>query len=584
MMSPKNRRNLVILLSIAILVALVAACGGGATPEAEQPTEAPAAAQPTEAPAEQPTEAPAEEPTEAPAEEPTEAPAEEPTEAPAAEEGSTLVIGLAEDTVSLDPGRSYETHAGTVHAAIYETLVTFPPDRVDEIIPDVATDWTISDDGLEYTFTLVEGRKFSTGNELMADDVAFSIMRMKNLKGNPSFLADNIANVEATGDYEVVITLNEPDPSLLARLAFGGFGVIDSEVAMEHGATAGEDAAETDAAEEWLNSNSIGSGPYVLQKWEPGVETILTRNPEFHGEPAAIERVIYRSMDEAAAQKLALEAGDLDIALDVTPDQVSDLKDNPDITVYEGVSDWTFFLLMNMDPEVGGPMAEDAVQDAVRLALDYDGIRALAGGAAATPVNIMPVHWPYALDQSQRIERDVEAAQAKLAEAGYGDGLDVTLQYSEFTIAGIPWATMAQKVQADLNEAGFNVSLEPGELQVDLEEYRNAEQAFSFWAWHPDFVDPIDRTAFLPGGKVGLRASWTEDRASDEMVEWTQKARVTTDPAGREEAFTQLQELSKDESAFAFLVQPGLQVAYSSAVDGFAYNNQWRVNPYTMSK
>jgi peptide/nickel transport system substrate-binding protein len=553
-MMRKVRQTLIYITLLLVMTALFAACAAPQAPA--QPAEKPA--QPEEA--EQP------------------APAEE------AQAPTTLVIGLAEDTVSMDPGRSYETHAGTVHAAIYETLVTFPPDRVDEIIPGVADSWEISEDGLKYTFQLKENRVFSTGRNLTAADVAFSIMRMKHITGNPSFLADNIENVEATGEYEVVITLADPDPSLLARLAFSGFGIIDSEEAKAHGATADENAVETDTAEEWLNSNSIGSGPYMMEKWEPTVETILVRNPEFVGEPAAIERVIYRSMDEAAAQKIALEAGDLDIAIDVTPEQVASLKQNPDITVFEGVSDWVFFLLMNMDPDVGGPMSEDAVQDAVRLAIDDDGVKALAGGSAAIPVNIMPVHWAYALDQSERITRDVEAAKAKLAEAGYGDGLDVTLEYPEFTVAGISWATLAQKVQSDLNEAGFNVSLKPADLQVSLEAYRNGEQAFSLWAWHPDFVDPVDRTAFMPGGNVGLRANWTEERASDELVEVTHMARVATDPAEREDAFTRAQELMLDESAFAFLVQPGLQVAYRNNIEGFAYNNQWRVNPYTMSK
>ncbi len=500
------------------------------------------------------------------------------------EEPTTLVIALAEDTVSMDPGRAYETHSSTVHKPIYETLVTFPPDRVDEIIPGVAESWTISDDGLKYTFTLEKGRKFSTGRTLTAKDVDFSINRMRNLKGNPSFLADNIASVEASGEHTVVITLHRPDPSLLARLAFTAFGIIDSEEAKAHGATAGADAAETDTAEEWLNNNSIGSGPYMMQKWEPTVETILVRNPEYVGEPAAIDRVIYRTMAEAAAQKIALEAGDVDIAVDVTPDQVSSLEDSPNIVVYEGVSDWTFFLLMNMDPEIGGPMSEDAVQDAVRLALDDEGVRALAGGAAAIPVNMMPVHWPYVLDQSRRITRDVEAAKAKLAEAGYGDGLTVNLDYPEFTIAGISWSTLAQKVQADLADVGIDAKLRPADVQVALEAYRNGEQAFSLWVWHPDFVDPVDRTAFMPGGKVGLRANWTEERASEALVEVTKQARTETDPAEREKVFTAAQELMLDESAFAFLVQPGLQVAYRDEVEGFVYNNQWRIDPYTMSK
>jgi peptide/nickel transport system substrate-binding protein len=409
-------------------------------------------------------------------------------------------------------------------------------------------------------------------------------MRMKNLKGNPSFLADNIVSAEATDDKTLVITLAKPDPALLARLVFPAFSIVDSEAAKAQGATDAEDADQVDTATEFLNETSLGSGPYMLDRFEQDIQTIVVRNPEFAGTPAAIDRVIYLAMDEASAQKLALEAGDLDIALDVTADQVPSLESNPEVVVYKGVSDWVDFLLMNADPEIGGPMSDSLVQQAVRLALDFEGMQILAGGAAAVPVNIMPVHWPYALDQSMAVQRDVEAAKQLLADAGYGDGLDVTLEYAEFTIAGVPLATLAQKVQADLAEAGINVTLKPGELNTDLERYRNGEQAFALWLWSPDFTDPIDRLAFTPDGKVGLRANWTADRASPELMEAVNAAWVTSDPAEREMLFKDIQEIMLVESPFAFLVQPGLQVAYRQGLEGFAYSPQWFVDPYIMDK
>ncbi len=572
-------RLLVSMIGLMVVLALVAGCAAPA------PTPAPVAEPaPTEPPAAEPA------PTEPPAAEPapTEPPAAEPapTEAPveAAEGGKTLVIGRAEDTVFLDPGRTYETFPGMVLKALYQTLVTFPPDRVDEIIPDAAESWEISDDGLTYTFTIKDGQVFGTGRTMTAADAAFSIMRMKNIKGNPSFLASNIVSAEATDDKTLVITLAEPDPALLARLIFPAFSIIDSEAAKAQGATDAADADTTDTAAEFLNQNSLGSGPYVLERWEPTVQTIVVRNPNFAGTPAAIDRVIYLNMQEASAQKLALEAGDLDIALDVTPDQVPSLKGNPDLVVDEAVSDWVDFLLMNADPEIGGPMSDPLVQQAVRRALDFEGLQILAGGAAAVPVNIMPVHWPFALDQSMAVQRDVEAAKQLLVDAGYPDGLDVTLEYAEFTIAGVPLATLAQKVQADLAEAGINVTLKPGELQTDLQRYRDGEQAFALWIWSPDFNDPIDRLAFAPDGKVGLRANWTADRASPELMAVVEAAWLTSDPVEREQYFTEIQEIMLQESPFAFLVQPGLQIAYRQGLEGFAYSPQWFVNPYGMDK
>jgi peptide/nickel transport system substrate-binding protein len=503
----------------------------------------------------------------------------------AGETASTLVIGLTEDTVTLDPNGAYNFHSTSVHHGIYETLIAFPPGRVDELIPGVAESWTISDDGLVYTFAIAQGHKFSTGRTLTSQDVAFSLNRVKNLKGNPSFLLDNVASIEAVDEQTVVITQAAPVPSLLAKLAFTSLGIIDSEAAKANGATDAENASETDTAEAWLNDNSIGSGPYMLQKWEPKVETILVRNPEYAGAPAAIGRVIFRTLADAAAQKLALEAGDLDVALDISADQVPSLQEDPNITVFEGQSDTVFFLIMNMDPAIGGPIANDLVQDAVRLATDYEGIRLLVGGAAATPVNIMPVHWAYALDPAQAVQRDVAAAKAKLAEAGFPDGVTVDLEYPEFTAEGVSVGTLAQKVQADLAEAGITVNLKPGDIGPALEKYRNGESPFGLWLWGPDFLDPIDRIAFTPGGKVGDRANWDESNASAALVEAVNRAKVATDPAARDQAFSDVQSLMLDESPFVFLVQSGTQVAYNSRIENFVYTGTTvgRVDPYVMS-
>ena len=108
--------------------------------------------------------------------------------APEAEGGDTsiLVIAKAEDTVSLDPQRAFETLPTIIHKATYDTLVTFPPDSVETIIPSLAESWEISDDGTVYTFTLVDNATFSNGDPVTAPDVVFSFNRLKNLAGNPS--------------------------------------------------------------------------------------------------------------------------------------------------------------------------------------------------------------------------------------------------------------------------------------------------------------------------------------------------------------------------------------------------------------
>ena len=106
-----------------------------------------------------------------------------------------LVIGLSEDYKSLDPSRAYEPGGSLVHHSVYDTLVTFPSDSVSEILPNLAASWEISADGLVYTFSLRDDVVFSNGDPLTAEDAVFSFNRMKNLTGNPSFLASGIASV-----------------------------------------------------------------------------------------------------------------------------------------------------------------------------------------------------------------------------------------------------------------------------------------------------------------------------------------------------------------------------------------------------
>src|SRR5260221_378319 len=282
----------------------------------------------------------------------------------------SLVIGIAENTTSLDPARGFEPEGGIIEKAAYDTLVTFPPDNVTMIIPKLATKWVISSDGLTYTFTLKDGIVFSTGNPMTADDVVFSWNRLIGVKGTPSFLASTIASVKASNSTTVVLTLNAPDHPILAKLVYPAFAVTDSKTIMANGGTT--DA--NDQAESWLDHHSVGTGPYILTKWDKNNQTVLVKNPKKNAPPPASDQVILRDMPQAATQNAALEAGDIDIALDLTPDQSAIIKSKDDLKLYEGVSNTGFFLIMNQDKTIGGPLSDAKVQKAVRLALDYDGI------------------------------------------------------------------------------------------------------------------------------------------------------------------------------------------------------------------
>ena len=552
----QNRKTFILLASlIAVFAIMLSGCAPAGAPAGESAAEAPA---PETADA-----------------------AAEPTDGDAA---NTLVMAIAEDTASLDPARAFETLPTIIHKATYDTLVSFPPGSVDQVIPSLAESWEISDDGTVYTFTLADGATFSDGSPVTAADVVFSFNRLKNVTGNPSFLAETVASVEAPDDSTVVLTLVQPDPSILAKLVFGGYSVMNMDEVMANGGTDAEDAATADTAEEWLNSNSAGSGPYVLESWDRGVETVLVRNENYWGEAPAIERVIIRNIPEAATQKIQLEAGDIDLAFDLSSDQIPSLQDNPDVSIYEGLSDTLIFLKGNQDPEVGGPMSDPLVQAAVRYALDYEGIRLLSGGQAATPASMLPIGFLGAYEANAGLARDIEKSKELLAEAGYPDGLDVDLAYPDFTFAGVNFGTFAQKVQADLNEAGFNVTLAPADVQVALEAYRQGTEPFGLWLWLPDYRDSLDYVEFLPEGVVGERVRWMDDNADADILALRDALKVETDDEARAAMFVEMQDYLMEQGPYAPILQPGIQIGLNSAVEGFVYNPQWRVDLALLSK
>ncbi len=500
-----------------------------------------------------------------------------------AQDEKVLVVGLSEVTDSLDPAKGYTQTSGIVNRAIYQTLVTFPDADASAIVPMLAKSWDLSSDGLSYTFHLVDGAVFSSGNPVTADDVVFSINRMHNLKSSPAFQADVIASVEAVDPQTAKITLTSPNPGFLANLASQYFAITDSKVVKANGGTDQPGADTTDTASKYLESTSAGSGPYILESWEKSVKTVVVRNPKYTGEPPYFDRVIFNNIPEAAAEKAALEAGDIDIALDLTSDQMPALKNNPDITIVSTPGNITHFLLMNDNPDIGGPVSNPKVQLAIRYALDYDGYKELWGGV--TPGTNLAVQFAGAFGEDKAFKRDLDKAKQLLTEAGFPDGFDIKLDYPDLTALGVNLNTNAQKIQSDLAEVGIKVELAVGEVNSKLQEYRDGKEAFGYWYWGPDFLDPSDFLAFLPGGPVATkRANWTPEMMSKEASDWLAQAKIEADPAKRIDLYTKLQDYAQQNGPFAPFIQPAIQTAFRSNLQGYVWHPMWLVDVALLSR
>ncbi len=492
-----------------------------------------------------------------------------------------LVVGHAESTDSLDPARGYTQTTGIVNQVDYDTLVTFPTDSAASIEPRLATDWTISEDGLIYTFTLRDA-KFSSGNPITADDVVFSINRLKNIQGNPSFLVGNVASVEAVDAKTVKFTLSQPTPAFLAYLANGATAVTNSTVIKANGGTDADDAATSDTAGDYLDNHSAGSGPYMLDHWTKQTETVMVRNPNYWGDAPYFDRIVITNIPEAATQETSLQSGDIDIALDLTSDQITALQGASDISITSTPGNIVHFLLMNENPDIGGPVSNPTVQEAIRYALDYQGYQQLWGGV--TPGTVMAVGIADAYGPDKAITRDVQHAKDLLTQAGYPNGFDTQLDYPIFTFQGVNMDTNAQKIQADLADVGINATLNGKELQVALDEYRNGQEGLGYWFWGPDVLDPSDTLSFLPGGIVGLRANWGVLNADPLILGLRDKAAIQSDPAARADLFDQIQTYYQTSSPWAPFLQPNVQTAYRSDIAGYVWHPQWLIDLSLLSR
>jgi peptide/nickel transport system substrate-binding protein len=507
-------------------------------------------------------------------------------EVAAQEEGSQLVIGANFVIQSLDPGRSIETTTNMINHSTYDSLVTFEGEDLTTPMPRLATEWTVSEDGKSYTFTLQPDVTFASGNPLTSADVKWSFDRVRNLQSNPLFLVEKITGVEAPDPQTVVITLDTPYPGILPILASPSLGILDSALVSENGGTDAADAAETDTAEEFLNGQSAGSGPYMLTSYLPDQEVVLERNPNYWREPGGFDRIVIRNITEAATQKLQVEAGDIDIATGLSQDQVPTMQGSEGVTVNSSAAATTFYVLMNNNPEVGGAFSDPLIQQAVRYALKYDEILAIAGAGASRLAGIIPTVFPGALDPAEATVTDQEKARSLISEAAL-DAVTGQLSYaSDSVIWGVQMDVLAQKIQSDLAEVGIELELDGLPRSTALQKYRDAENQVGVWSWAADFPDASNFLVYMPGRTVGTRAGWPADASpeAEALVATGEKAEATVDDEERIALYQEVENTIREIGPYAPLFQPAVPFAFRSDLSGVTYNSVWGVDLYAVTR
>src|SRR5947209_2769709 len=305
--------------------------------------------------------------------------------APLAANSGTLIVGRdLSDGKTLDPGRSYEFSASAVQQNVYDELITYKGTNTSTPRPALATSWKISNNARFFSFHLRHNVTFSNGDPMTAQDVVFSYRRLGYLNDNPAFLMGattvgkkvTINTVRALGKYTVEFSLPKPDVSFLAALADVNFAVLDSKVVRAHGGSDAPNAATADHATNWLNGHSAGTGPFVLTNWVRGAsgQVVLKRNPHYWGTKPSLAEIVFQGITDATTQRLEVSRGTIDIAQSINIDGAKVLKSDPNVRLVTGNTLDLIYMGMTMNPKVNKPLSNPKVRQAVRTALDYNGI------------------------------------------------------------------------------------------------------------------------------------------------------------------------------------------------------------------
>ena len=496
----------------------------------------------------------------------------------AAQGSDTLVVDRSFEIRTSDPQRAFEPTASIVDRAVYDTLLTFRGGDVARPRLMAARGYRASRDARTYTFELRRDIRFADGTRMTAADVVFSFRRLINLKGNPSFLLSGVT-VSARGRYRVVLRSQTPNTAIPTIVANTSLGIVNSRLARRHGATDEANAARTDRAERWFNSpasRGAGSGPYVLRQYSTTSQIVLEQNPRYWGRKPAFERIVLRNM-VAATQFINIQRGRHEVAIDLSAQQAQALRNNRRVRVTTQPSTWVFWLFANNNPAISTATANRRFQAAVRYALDYPSFVRLAGGGAIQARGIIPSMFVGALPPSAAVRRDLARARRELAASGVR-GQTFTLEYpSDLTINGVSFASLAQRVQANLREAGISVELSGAPVGTWLDKYRSGRMAFGLSLWGPDYPDPADYLAFMPGELVGLRVGWRKG-ADPALERLAARARVTTSDRARAPIYRQIQQRLNRSGPYFPLIQPTQVFAATRDLQGAVFNPLYSID------
>ncbi len=493
---------------------------------------------------------------------------------------------------SLDPARAEQGEKGEAFIDnIYERLLDVGPDSPD-LIPSLATEvptqenGLVSADRLTYTFPIRQDVTFHDGTPFTANDVVYSwerVMTMNLPEGQAAALVDSVASMRAVDDFTFEVTLNEPDASFLYSVVLNPVASIVSPTAVE-----ANGGIVADTPSEWMDTNMVGTGPYVFDSWKRGESLLMTVNPNYWGTKANAD-VRWDITPEESSRVLALQAGDADI-IDISPSNVSDVEGVEGVTIYEnGLLLEPIHLGFNMrsdslpsgDTIPSDFFADKKIRQAFSYAFDYDTyINSFLDGYGARYTSYIP-QGVFGYDETAPVYNyDPAKAAELLQQTEYWDKgftVSILVQAGEPEFEGV---ALLMKDGIEKLNPNFRVNV-VNQAETQFDENLGADPVpYALWVKNADpgadphqFFDPLQHPDGDWGSKHGMRDAYEDP---DRIAELIDSGKATINPEERKAIYAELQRLLQEDPMWVYAAQEGLAYPYRSWLNGFVVNPLWR--------
>ena len=460
---------------------------------------------------------------------------------------NVLVVGQIAEPKSLDPQAVTAVNDFRILMNMYDGLVRYK-DGTLEVEPALAKSWTISPDGLVYTFKLREGVKFHDGTPFDAAAVKFDFDRILD-KTNPyydtgpfplAFFFSSVKQVNVKDKLTVEFVLTAPYAPLLSNLAYPTGLIISPDAVKKYGKDFGR--------------HPSGTGPFKFAEWDSNTKVVLTRNESYWGGAPSLEAIVFRPITDANTRVAEMLSGGIDLMVEVPPDNVKTFANNADYTVVEQAGPHLWFLILNMKE---GPFRDKRVRQAINYAIDKKAlVDDVLQGTAAIAAGPTPPAFSWAYDDALKpYPYDPEKARALLKAAG-AEGANLTFYVTQGGSGMLDPVSMGSAIQADLAKVGLNVKIETYEWNTFLGRVNpglagKADMAEMAWMTNdPDTLPYLAlRTDAFPD-KGGFNSGYYSNPKVDELLG---KARQLTAQAERAKLYKQMQEIVYDDAPWAFI-------------------------------